>query len=179
MKKTNLKKLNIGCGFDIKEGYVNLDSVKLKGVDIVHDLDSFPYPFKDDTFEDILCSHVLEHVSDITKVMEEIYRISKDKAKVKIMVPYFASPNAWRDPTHKRLFNYDTFSYFSESCYYNDVKMDVVKKRLIFLSSKGRFMMSSCDIVNKVINLFPVIYQRFFCYYLPFSEVHFLLEVKK
>ena len=35
-------KLHIGCGHDIKEGWVNHDLAQLPGVDIVHDLNSFP-----------------------------------------------------------------------------------------------------------------------------------------
>ncbi len=57
-------KLNLGCGKQIKEDYTNLDKVALEGVDVVHDLDVFPYPFRDNTFDEILCSHVLEHVDE-------------------------------------------------------------------------------------------------------------------
>lgn len=51
MKK---KKLNLGCGKDIKKEYVNLDIRKFPGVDIIHDLNKFPYPFKDDSFDEII-----------------------------------------------------------------------------------------------------------------------------
>ena len=73
-----MKKLNVGCGDDIKEGYTNLDFVKLGGVDVVHDLNKFPWPFKDNTFDRVYASHVLEHVDDLIKIMKEIQRISKN-----------------------------------------------------------------------------------------------------
>ena len=41
-----MKKLHLGCGKVIKKGFINLDSVKLKGVDVVHNLDVYPWPFK-------------------------------------------------------------------------------------------------------------------------------------
>ena len=34
-------------------------------------------PFKDNEFDIILCNHVLEHIPDDTKAMEELYRILK------------------------------------------------------------------------------------------------------
>jgi len=33
------KKLNLGCGTDIREGYINLDKKSIDGVDIVHDIE--------------------------------------------------------------------------------------------------------------------------------------------
>lgn len=34
-------------------------------------------PFKDNTFDVILCNHVLEHIPDDTKAMQELYRVMK------------------------------------------------------------------------------------------------------
>lgn len=34
-------------------------------------------PFKDDEFDIILCNHVLEHIPDDTKAMQELYRVMK------------------------------------------------------------------------------------------------------
>ncbi|WP_375323744.1 class I SAM-dependent methyltransferase [Flagellimonas sp. GZD32] len=34
-------------------------------------------PFQDDTFDVILCNHVLEHIPDDTKAMQELYRVLK------------------------------------------------------------------------------------------------------
>ena len=50
-------KLNLGCGKDIKTGYINLDIVDYGGNEI-HDITTFPYPFEDNTFEEIYASHV-------------------------------------------------------------------------------------------------------------------------
>ena len=45
-----MKKLNIGCGKDLKPGYVNLDIVDYGG-NMIHDINSFPYPFEENTFD--------------------------------------------------------------------------------------------------------------------------------
>ena len=60
-----MKKLNLGSGEDIKKDYVNLDAVKLKGVDIVYNLNKYPWPLKDNEFDFIYCNNVLEHLDSI------------------------------------------------------------------------------------------------------------------
>ena len=60
-----MKKLNLGCGQNILKDYVNLDAMKLDGVDVIHDLEKFPWPFKDNTFDEVYTSHTLEHLTDL------------------------------------------------------------------------------------------------------------------
>lgn len=175
-----MKKLNMWCWKDIKEWYVNRDIVNLPWIDKVFDFEIFPYPFEDNSFDEIYCSHILEHMSDLEKVMKELYRIWKNGCKIKVRWPYFASPNARWDYTHKRVFNTNTFSYFSENCYYNNVNLNTLDYRLHFFSNK-KYLKS--DLKNLLfdffINLIPKVYERFFAYRFPASEIHYLLEIKK
>ena len=114
MEKTNnLRKLNIGCGRDIKKGYINLDKTKIKGVDVAHDLDSYPWPYKDNYFDEIYGRDVIEHVKDLFKAMTEIKRICKDGAVVRLIVPYWHSSDAFY-PNHNYFFNIDSMKFFTE-----------------------------------------------------------------
>lgn len=141
----NSTKLNLGCGTDIKPDYVNLDGVPLEGVDIVHNLEIFPYPFEDDTFEEIIAINVLEHLPDTIKVMEELWRISRNGAKVVIRIPYWNSIDFVTDPTHKKLFNEYTFEFFdplNARCrrrpYYSKARFCILKEYFyIFLPRLG------------------------------------------
>ncbi len=129
------KKINIGCGKDIRQGYVNLDSVKLPGVDIVHNLENYPWPFKDNEFGIVSCSHVLEHLTSITKPIEEIWRITKSGGKIMIEVPIFPSIGAAADPTHKTFYTYQTFNYFRTNDglnYYSKARFKILKRRIVF-----------------------------------------------
>jgi len=175
-----MTKLNLGSGDDIKKDYVNLDYMKLAGVDVVHDINKFPWPFKDNSFEEVYTSHVLEHVDDLIKTMKEIHRISKDKAKIIIRVPHFSCGVSYRDPTHKRFFSYFTFEYFSDKKDYYARKesnlFKINKRKLNFTRLSFTFLNY---IFNPIINLSPELYERFFCWILPTSEVIFELEVIK
>ncbi|MEM4245321.1 MAG: methyltransferase domain-containing protein [Candidatus Nanoarchaeia archaeon] len=104
-------KLNIGCGKKIMPGFINLDMCKGEGVDVVHNLNKFPYPFKDNTFKYINAEQVLEHLDNLPRTMEEIHRISKPEAIVHIGVPYFRSESAFVDPTHRIFFTYHTMDH--------------------------------------------------------------------
>jgi len=56
------KKLNIGCGRDILQDYINIDYRELPGVDVVASVDKLP--FKNNTVQEIYLSHVLEHFTE-------------------------------------------------------------------------------------------------------------------
>ena len=45
-----------------------------------HDLNCVPWPFADDTFEEVHAYDVLEHLEDVVRALEEIYRISRHGA---------------------------------------------------------------------------------------------------
>lgn len=106
------KVFNIGCGSQRYKHVTGIDRVKSPGADIIHDLNVFPWPIADSTADVILAFHVLEHVNDLPRVMEEIHRISKPGARIVIEVPYFRSVLAYQDPTHRRFFTTRTLDYF-------------------------------------------------------------------
>ena len=105
------KKLNLGCGNDIRKNWINLDILNNKGVDIIHDLNKLPLPFNENYFDYILCTDVLEHINYFP-LMNELYRILKKKGILKIKVPHFTSRSNYTDPTHIHKFSSKTFHYF-------------------------------------------------------------------
>ena len=72
-------KLNLGCGSKILEGYTNVDKFDYYKPDTVHDLEVTPYPFKENSVDEILMSHVLEHIGQdpniFNNIIKELYRI--------------------------------------------------------------------------------------------------------
>jgi ubiquinone/menaquinone biosynthesis C-methylase UbiE len=130
------KRLNLGCGVNIEKDSINLDMVKLKGVNVTHNLNIFPYPFKDNTFDEVFADNVLEHLNDLNKVMEELSRICKEKAIIEIIVPLAPTMFAFRDPTHKLFFTYRTFEYYTKEetslNHYTKARFKILERKIIF-----------------------------------------------
>jgi SAM-dependent methyltransferase len=105
-------RIHLGCGTDVLPGWVNVDSARIPGVDVVHDLTSFPWPFESNRFREVRMVHVLEHLPDTIRTLEEIHRICAPSAEVTIHVPYWNSRDMMTDPTHKRSFSEYSFDYF-------------------------------------------------------------------
>ncbi len=119
-------KINFGCGNDKRKGYVNVDSSKSIKPDKIWDLEKIPLPFKDNSIDEILAYHVLEHIHNFIPLMHEIHRICKNKAIIKIKTPFYFSWGQFNDPTHVRFFTPFTFSHFEgKNNYSHEVKKPI------------------------------------------------------
>lgn len=117
-------KLNLGCGNRIKptsEGWVNVDKFQNADgtVDFLTDLEDERWPWGDNSIDEVFMSHVLEHLGETSEnfinIMQELYRVCKDKAIIKIIVPYPFSEGMIADPTHKRAITPTTICLFSKT----------------------------------------------------------------
>ena len=110
--------LELGCGncpnpgADVHHNIV----AHAEYVDIAHDLDVRPWPWKDEEFSKIISTEVFEHLrSDIVDWLGECWRILEPRGLLLIQVPHAGSWTAWADPTHRRAFHDITFDYFDRS----------------------------------------------------------------
>lgn len=103
-------KLNIGCGREIMDGWVNIDQFQEEGVDIVMDLDKkdVRLPFMDGSVEEILASHSLEHIFYYHRLMKEFGRVMRKGGRLTIRTPWGVSPQAH----HLRFFDTSSLNAF-------------------------------------------------------------------
>ena len=130
-----MKKLNFGCRGKFLKGWVNVDIQKGNGVDKSFDFNEFPYPFKDNTFDYVLVDEILEHLDDPKKVLNELWRICKSNATMRIVVPYCHCLSAFNDIEHKHYFNMRTITLL------------VHPKRDYKLKSGGKFSIVKLDLL--------------------------------
>jgi SAM-dependent methyltransferase len=112
-------RLNLGCGRDIRPGWVNVDTVPLPGVDVVTDFDSDPvFPFADGTVGYSEGVHVIEHLRAPLPFMAELWRVTRGGGHVVFRCPYGATDDADEDPTHVRRMFPGSWGYFSQPYYH-------------------------------------------------------------
>ena len=109
--------LDIGAGEIKRPNFIGLDKRDLPGVDIVHDLEVFPYPLPDECCLTIVGSHIMEHIKPwlLVDVMNELWRIMKEHGRLALSMPYGTSFGYVQDPTHCAPWNQATFQYFDPS----------------------------------------------------------------
>jgi len=176
------KVLDIACGAVKFKGATGLDynirsyQDKEKQADIVYDLNQFPYPFEDNSFDLIWCSHFLEHFEDLPKIMEECYRLLKPGGKIAINTPHFSSVEAYRHWQHCHYFAKGSFDFFCEdshewefyNCHYR------LADSKIFFDD-----LSNCLAIGLLANLFSWQYERRLAWIFPAASVYFVLEAIK
>lgn len=106
--------LDIGCGETKRKGFVRLDKRNLPDVDIVHDLEVFPYPIENESCLVIVAAHIIEHIKPwlFIDFMNELWRIAKPKSQLAILHPYGYSDGFIADPTHCNPCSEMTWQYF-------------------------------------------------------------------
>jgi len=107
-------RVDIGCGENKQKGFIGLDKRALPGIEIVHDLEVFPYPLPDECCLVIVGSHIIEHLKPWLTIdfFNELWRIMMPEGELVLATPYAGSRGFWQDPTHCNGFNEVTFQYF-------------------------------------------------------------------
>jgi predicted SAM-dependent methyltransferase len=137
-------KLNLGCGQYLKEGFVNVDQFPLRGVDLVHNLTEFPYPFENLSTDEIVAYDVIEHLpshvdgeNTVLKFVSECHRILRPGGTLFIQTPRYDAEFLYIDLSHVRGFHEKSFDfldpdteYGKSTGFYTDAKFKVICKVL-------------------------------------------------
>jgi len=83
----NKVKINFGCGNNPLIGYVNYDKFPIDERVKYIDLNNLPLLFPNNSVDEILLSHVLEHLTDPYGVVLECYRILKPGGVLRVNLP--------------------------------------------------------------------------------------------
>lgn len=106
--------LNLGVGHLADPNAVNVDMVNLPGVDVVWDLDQHPWPFNDQTFDEVRAVQLFEHLADPVGFMRDAHRVLQPGGLLLVVSPHWQSENSFTDPTHRRHCTERTLDYWCE-----------------------------------------------------------------
>lgn len=174
--------LDIGCGnnkYVGKEDEIvkGMNRANLPSVDIIHDMEEFPYPFVNQSFNKVIMHHVLEHVSKENmkniKIIEEIHRLLKPDGTLIVDVPI----GHWftYDPTHKNYVGFWYWKYFSADFplnYYTTARFKLIECKLIKITCFGKIS----PIFKWIYKISPTVAERIIGFLHLDAEVQYILK---
>jgi predicted SAM-dependent methyltransferase len=176
--------IELGCGPNKVVGAIGIDKIQDENVDIIADIENGLPFLPDNSVDELVSKHLLEHIENLDQLIKEIYRVLKPGGIHRAIVPHFSNPYFYSDYTHRRFFGLYTFDYFSDETsklkrkvpnFYNKIQFHITKRYLRFYS------------LRPILNLFRRIYSRWvnrspsaqecyeesWCYHFPCQEIHF------
>jgi SAM-dependent methyltransferase len=180
--------LDIGCGNNKHKGkeyigelqyerVIGLDIADLPSVDVVHNMEEFPYPFSNETFDNVVMHHSLEHVSKENnkniKIIEEIHRLLKPDGILIVDVPI----GHWftYDPTHKNYVGFWYWKYFSTDFplnYYTTARFKLMECKLIKITCFEKIS----PIFKQIYKMSPTMAERIIGFLHLDAEVQYTLK---
>ena len=115
-----------------------MDRNRASRADVLADLDRFPYPFRDNSFDQLRAVHVIEHLADVIGAVEEFHRMVKPGGSIYIATPHYTDFSSFCDPTHRWHLNSYSFRYFGEDHggfgYYSSARLREISIRVRLLA---------------------------------------------
>jgi SAM-dependent methyltransferase len=167
--------LDVGCGSKKHPGAVGIDRSADTEADIVHDLDSVPWPIEDGRFDEILLQDVIEHLRDPYAVFAELHRVARPEGRIKLRTPHFSSALAYSDPTHVNYFSAAAIRALAQPgfAHYSAARFRVVELTLdLWLPFRALG-------IAALANRWPDTYERYFAFRFPAMNIRAEFEVVK
>jgi SAM-dependent methyltransferase len=193
--------VNLGSNRNRIPNSIGVDAIAQDGVDVVHDLNFFPYPFDENSIDVVHAYHVIEHLDNPLKAIEEIHRILIPDGILYLRVPHFSSLYAWGDITHKQAFSTHAFDIFDvtgdfKNWGYTTKKFYFIKKKIRYFYSwpnekwymeyvvrpnwpvfAGFILKPFILTMNFLINISTELFERFWCYWVGgAAEIYIIMR---
>lgn len=187
-----MRVLDIGCGNAKTPGAVGIDSNPATQADIIHDLNAYPWPLESDAFDRLICHHIVEHVADLVRFMEEAHRVGRAGALIEIVTPHFTNRFSYTDPTHVRHLGLRSFDYFIAR---RTLRLNWITRALetqyavpdfyvrpLFKLVRAHLRLARPFRLTGIqwfANRFPDFYELYLAFIFPARDLYFTLEVLK
>jgi SAM-dependent methyltransferase len=172
--------LDVGCGVNKLAGAIGIDNNPRTRADVLCDLDHFPYPFRDSSFDRLRAIHVIEHVANVIRTMEEFHRLVRAGGTIEIATPHYTDFASFCDPTHRWHLNSFSFRYFGSDNagfgYYSTARLRE-KKVHVRLLALWRYL--GFEWAVNAMPRFRRFWEYYLCYVIRGKVLEFEFEVIK
>ena len=168
------RSLDLGCGQKKYPGAIGADLNRRSHADVICHLGRYPYPFRPEAFDLIVCDNLVEHLEDISSTLREIHRILKTGGELLILSPHFSSDDSYSDVTHRHSLSLRVFDEFlpgrSAFDYYVNFKFDLIERRICFGRLKRLFG------IERLANRFSKTYETHLAFILQAHHIQIRLR---
>lgn len=171
--------LDVGCGVNKYPGAIGVDSNPHTRADVLADLDQFPYPFRDSSFREIRAVHLIEHVANVIRTVEEFHRLLVPGGCLTIVTPHYTDFSSFCDPTHRWHLNSFSLRYFTEEgsyAYYSRARFREISTRVKLLAL-WRYL--GFELLVNGSRRFRRFWEFYLCYLIRGKVIEWRLEVVK
>lgn len=162
------KVVDLGCGRTKVPGSIGVDCFQDPAVDVLHDLDVFPYPFGSDTIDAVYLNHCIEHLDDPRRTLEECLRIVRRAGNIFITVPHVTNLASFGDATHRRFFSYRAIPGLANSVAVDDKRLGMEKAHIT----------TRIPCFGPLINLSPRFWEDYLCFIMTGRALYYRFAVR-
>lgn len=174
--------LDVGCGPRKYPGSIGIDMNPNTAADVLCHLDRGSLPFRDSAFDQVRAVHLIEHVENVIRTIEEFHRVTRPGGTIFLVTPHYTDFSSFCDPTHRWHLNSFSFWYFypeglhGEASWYSRAR--VRQRRLrVRLLQVWRYLGLEF-LVNHSLR-FRRFWEFYLCYVVRGKVMEFELEVLK
>lgn len=174
--------LDVGCGPKKYPGSIGIDMNPNTAADVLCHLDRGALPFRDNAFDEVRAVHLIEHVENVIRTMEEFHRVTRPGGIIFIVTPHYTDFSSFCDPTHRWHLNSFSFWYFypeglhGETSWYSRARLRQRRLRVRLLQV-WRYLGFEF-LVNHSLR-FRRFWEFYLCYIVRGKVMEFELEVLK
>ncbi len=172
--------LDVGCGRNKYPGAIGIDRNPNTAADVLCDLDRPPYPFADNSFDEVRAVHVIEHVQDVLATMKEFHRLARPGGTILVVTPHYTDFSSYCDPTHRWHLNSFSFRHFGEDHggydFYTEQKL---KERLVHVRLLAFWRWLGFELLVNHWRRFRLFWEYYLCYIVRGKVITFEFEVLK
>lgn len=176
-----MRVLDVGCGINKRPGSIGIDRNPNTRADVLVELDRYPYPFRDSSFDALQAVHVIEHVSDVIRTMEEFHRLVRAGGEVFIATPHYSDFSSFCDPTHRWHLNSYSLRYFYPADrggfnYYSGARFEETSVRVSLLAL-WRYL--GFELLVNAFPRFRKFWEHYLCFVVRGKAIEWRLKVVK
>ena len=174
-----MRSLDVGCGKNKRPGAIGLDSNPDTAADVLADVNRGALPFADSAFDRVELIHVIEHVDDVVRTIEELHRVCKPGGVIRIETPHYTDFSSFCDPTHRWHLNSFSFRYFTQDGGFSYYSRSRMRERSLHIKLLRLWKLLGFELLVNRVRAFRKFWEHYLCFVIRGKAMVFELEVVK